>query len=43
MDACETLARFAQQHGFTEEERMIVVHSFVRTLERHVIPEPLID
>lgn len=41
--ACETLARFAQQNGFTENERIIVVNNFVRTLERHIVPEPPID
>ena len=43
--ACDTLARFAQQHnGLTEEEQEIVVVNFVRALEQGIAPShPLKD
>jgi len=43
--ACDTLARFPQQHnGLTEEEQEIVVVNFVRALEQEIAPShPLKD
>ena len=43
--ACDSLARFAQQHnGLTEEEQEIVVVNFVRALEQEIAPShPLKD